>query len=213
MPKALNMISKTIKNASDKFASLPGIGPRQAARIVSHLLKSPADDATALAESIRELKKKIRACPICFSSYEPTQSDQKTCAFCADKKRAKQIICVVGKETDIEPIEKTGLFKGVYHIVAEEKNYLDKSVAPSVKRLLERIAFIKKQLPQNKTNEMEIILALDATVEGDALGSYLEKLVKPIHVKISRLGRGLATGGELEYADRQTLSSALENRK
>ena len=90
---------------------------------------------------------------------------------------------------------------------------MDKSVAPSVKRLLERIAFIKKQLPQNKTNEMEIILALDATVEGDALGSYLEKLVKPLHVKISRLGRGLATGGELEYADRQTLSSALENRK
>jgi len=207
------MLSKTIKNASDKFASLPGIGPRQAARIVSHLLKSSADDAATIAESIRELKKKIRACPICFSSYEPAQNDQKTCAFCADKKRAKQIICVVGKETDVEPIEKTGLFKGVYHIVAEEKNYLDKSVAPSVKRLLERIAFIKKQLPQNKTNEMEIILALDATVEGDALGSYLEKLIKPLNIKIPRLGRGLATGGELEYADRQTLSSALENRK
>lgn len=207
------MYSKTIQSAIDKFASLPGIGPRQAARIVSHLLKSPPGEIVSLSESVRELKKRIRACPICFSSYEPASTDQKTCAFCNDKKRLKQIICVVSKETDIEPMEKTGLFKGVYHIVGSEKNYLDKSVTPSVKRLLERIAFIKKQLPENKTGEMEIIMAMDVTVEGDALSSYLEKLIKPLDVKISRLGRGLATGGELEYADRQTLSLALENRK
>lgn len=174
---------------------------------------------TALLESISDLKKKIRTCPICFSSYEPASTGQKTCAFCADKKRLKQIICIVGKETDIEPIEKTGLFKGVYHIIPEKKNYLDKSISLPAKRLLERIAFIKKQLlacagrPEGKEREMEIILALDATVEGDTLGSYLEKLIKPLNVKISRLGRGLATGGELEYADKHTLMNALENRR
>lgn len=207
------MISKTIKHATDQFASLPGIGPRHAARIVSHILKSSPNEALELAESILELNKKIKSCPVCFLSYESNDTTRKICLFCDDKKRTRSIICVIGKETDVEPIEKTGLFKGVYHAVGEQKDYLNKIIHPSIKQLLERIAFIKKQLPEKKQKDMEIILAMDATVEGDALATHLEKLIKPLGVKITRLGRGLATGGELEYADQQTIASALENRR
>lgn len=207
------MLPKTIQNVVDKFAALPGIGPRHAARIALYLLKSPPNEALELSQSIAELNKKIKSCPVCFLSYEPSAPEQKVCLFCSDKKRLKSAICVVSKETDVEPIEKTGLFKGVYHVVEEPKDYLGKTTSPSLKRLLERIAFIKKQLPKNKQKDMEIILAMNATVESDTLAAHLEKLIKPLGVKITRLGRGLATGGELEYADQQTLSSAFENRK
>lgn len=207
------MLPKTIQNTIDQFASLPGIGPRHAARIVLYILKSPPDEALELSKSILELNKKIKSCSVCFLSYEPDTSEQKICLICGDKKRLRSSICVVNKETDVEPIEKIGLFKGVYHIVEEQKDCSDKTIHPSIKRLMERILFIKKQLPENKQKDMEIILAMSATVEGDALMAHLEKLIKPLGVKITRLGRGLATGGELEYADQQTLASALENRK
>lgn len=206
------MLPKTIQNAINQFASLPGIGPRHATRIVLYMLKSP-DTALELANNILKLNQKIKSCPVCFLSYEPDMPEQKICLICSDKKRIKSIICVINKETDIEPIEKTNLFKGVYHIVEEQKEYLHKTIQPSTKRLLERILFIKKQLPENKQKDMEIILAMSATIDGEALMIYLEKLIRPLGVKITCLGRGLATGGELEYADQQTLTNAIENRK
>ena len=208
------MLSKSIQNLIDQLSKLPGIGPRQATRIAYHILKKPAEDSKALAESIISARKKIRACPVCFLSYEPADAQQKTCKICADKKRTKIIICVVEKETDAEAIESSGLFRGVYHVVGEEVDVLDKNKqSPTIKRLLERIAYIQKQLPPEKQKEMEIILATNANVEGDALALYLENIIKPLGARVARLGRGLASGAELEYADKHTLMNAMESRK
>jgi len=173
----------------------------------------PKNDVAALTDALTELKEKIRSCPVCFSSFEANTQDQKTCLYCANQKRLKTLICVVAKETDRDQIENTGAFPGVYHVVEESADASDASTTPSVKRLLERISYIQKQLPKTKQAEMEIVLATDATTEGEALASYLEKIIKPLGVRVARLGRGLASGLELEYADKHTISAALKNRK
>lgn len=221
------MLPRAIQNAIDRLAKLPGIGPRHATRLVFHMLKMAEKDVDALAKSVQTLKEKINTCPVCFASFEIVSDERKTCLICADSKRIKTSMCVIEKEADIEPIEKLGIFKGVYHVVGEHTDTLDKTVPIAVQRLLERVAYIKKQLPSyddrsalsvrgmpsEKQKEMEIILATNATTEGDALASYLEKLLKPLGVAIAHLGRGLASGSELEYADEQTLAHALKNRK
>ncbi len=207
------MISKSIQNAIERLAKLPGIGPRHAARIAFYLLKESKKEVENFADHLKALKERVRTCPVCFLSFEPVRQDQKACDICTNLKRSKTAICVVEKETDVEAIEKTGLFKGVYHVVGENVDTLDKTTSASVKRLLDRIAYIKKQLTAKKQPEMEVILATNATTEGEALSSYLKKLIKPLGVNISRLGRGLSSGTELEYADQHTLASAFENRK
>lgn len=208
------MTPKPLQNLVDQLIKLPGIGPRQATRIAYHVLKAPTEEVRALAENIISSRKKIRACPVCFLSYEAADLQQKTCRICSNKKRLKTVICVVEKETDAETIENTGLFNGVYHVIGEEVNILGKDKIPqTIKRLLERISYIKKQLSPEKQKMMEIILATNATVEGDAIALYLENAIKPLGVKTARLGRGLASGAELEYADKQTIINALGERK
>ena len=207
------MISKTIQTAIDSLARLPGIGPRQAARIVFSLINGSKKEGEELARAIAALGENIRTCPVCFASYEMTRDGQKTCLICANPARQKTALCVVEREMDIETIEKTKLFKGVYHVVGEQIDTLAKTIPPTVKRLLLRIAFIYKQLPLSKQKEMEVILATNATVEGDVLASYLEKHIAPLGAAVPRLARDLASGAELEYADTQTLLAAFENRK
>lgn len=206
------MVPKTIQNAIDWLTKLPGIGPRHASRLVFHMLAMPEKEIHGLADAIRKLTEKIESCPVCFSSFEIQSPGQKTCTYCADTKRSKTLICVVAKETDRDQIEKTGAFKGVYHVVGENADTLDAAVPPSIARLLERVAYIKKQLPPAKQGEMEVILATDATTEGEALAAYLENKIRPLGVRAAQLGRGLASGLELEYADQHTLAAALKNR-
>jgi len=207
------MISKTIQNVIEKLSKLPGIGPRQASRLAFHMMKMPKAEIKELLDNIASLKNKIKTCPVCLTSYEISDAKQKTCPTCANAKRMKTQICVVEKETDIDPIENANLFKGVYHVVGEDVDVLGKTTSSSVKQLLKRVSFIKKQLPDAKQKQMEVILAINATVEGDALSMYLEKQLKPLNITITRLGRGFASGSELEYADQQTLTNAFENRK
>lgn len=206
------MTPKSIQTVINQLAELPGIGPRQAARIAFHLLKLPVHKVEMLARDIAVLKEKIALCPVCLAGFEK-ENNVKTCAICADAKRIKTTMCVVERESDIDPIEKTGIFKGTYHVIGEDVEVLEKITPPSVTQLLDRIAYIKKQLPQEKQKNMEIVLAMNATVEGDALALYLKKIITPLGVAVHRLGRGLASGSELEYADQQTLINALENRK
>lgn len=207
------MLPAPLQNAIDRFAKLPGIGPRHAARLVFHILKITEEEAGNLAQSIQTLKEKIKACPVCNASFEAARAEQKTCVICADQKRLKTSLCVIEKEIDKEPIEKTGIFKGVYHVVGEEVDTFDAILPPAVERLLSRITYIKKQLPQERQKEMEVILATNATTEGDALAAYLEKHLAAVGISALRLGRGLASGSELEYADEQTLKHALKNRR
>jgi len=169
----IGMLSKTVQNVIDRLAKLPGIGPRHASRIVFYLLKTEKKDVNGLAEDLKALKERVCTCPVCFSSYEETNSGN-TCAICADTKRKKTLLCVIEKESDIEPIEKTGFFKGVYHVVGEDVDTLEKTPPPAVARLKERILYIRKQLPLKRQEEMEVILATNATTEGDALAAYLE---------------------------------------
>lgn len=207
------MLPAPLQNAIDQFVKLPGIGPRHAARLVFYILKIAEKEADALAQSIQTLKEKIKACPVCNASFETAHAEQKTCLICADPKRIKTSLCVIEKEIDKEPIEKTGIFKGVYHVVGEEVDAFDATIPPAVERLISRIAYIKKQLTQERQKEMEVILATNATTEGDALAAYLEKHLAQSGISLLRLGRGLASGSELEYADQQTLAHALKNRK
>ncbi|MCR4322847.1 MAG: recombination mediator RecR [Candidatus Azambacteria bacterium] len=206
------MTPKSIQLVINHLSELPGIGPRQAARIVFHLLKLPKHTVERLTHDISALKEKIRVCPVCLAGFEE-EGDSKTCAICANVKRIKTTMCVVERESDIDPIEKTGIYKGTYHVVGENIDVLEGAIAPSINKLLDRITYIKKQLPSEKQKSMEIVIAMNATVEGDAIALYLTKLIIPLGVAVHRLGRGLASGAELEYADQQTLINALENRK
>ena len=206
------MTPKITQAVIDHLAALPGIGPRQAARIAFHLLKLPKQAVEKFAHDIILLKEKIKVCPVCLAGFEENNA-VKTCAICADAKRTKTTICVVERESDIDPIEKTGVFHGTYHVIGENVDILEKAISPSITQLLERITYITKQLPPEKQKNMEIVLAMNATVEGDALALYLTKIIAPLGITSHRLGRGLASGAELEYADQQTLINALTNRK
>lgn len=206
------MTPKTIQAVIDHFTRLPGIGPRQATRIAYALLKTPTAEVASFSRALLSLKERIRICPVCFAGFEQIDGE-KTCAICANQKRIKTSICVVERESDIEPIERTGLFKGTYHVVGESIDVLERATPRTVTHLLNRIAYIQKQLPEEKRKSIEVILALNATVEGDALALYCEKILRPLHITITRLGKGLASGAELEYADQQTLINAMENRK
>lgn len=206
------MTPKAIQTVIDHFSRLPGIGPRQATRIAFFLLKASRADNESFARSLIALQEKIKICPICFAGFEMI-SDEKTCTICANPKRIKTAICVVERESDIEPIERTGLFKGTYQVAGESMDILEQAVPRSIAHLRERIMYIQKQLPPERQKGIEVILALNATVEGDAFALYIEKILRPLGITVTRLGKGLATGAELEYADQQTLIHALENRK
>ena len=191
------------------LGKLPGVGERTATRLAFFLLRAPKQIAKDLSEALKELHDKVKLCSVCCNI-----ADKDPCRFCSGGRRDQNLICVVEEPSDVSAIEKTGAFRGVYHVVGEEVDVLDKNKqSPAIKRLLERIAYIQKQLPPEKQKEMEIILATNANVEGDALALYLENIIKPIGARVARLGRGLASGAELEYADKHTLMNAMESRK
>ena len=198
------MYPKTIQKLVDLFSKFPTVGPRTAARFVFYLLKTPKPEIETLISAIIELKKTIKICKSCFNSFEPPKIilekiDLEFCEICQDEKRNKGLLCLVEKETDLISIEKTKKYKGLYFIFGElpEKT--------RVEALLKKIKNLKEL--------EEIIIAFNSTSQGQKNILYLERLLKFSNKKISRLGRGLSVGAELEYADEETLSSALENRR
>ena len=202
------MYPKTIQNFIEKFSKLPGIGPRQAARLAFWLLNGPKETRQNLKQALENLDKDARACELCH--YVIENDGNNKCHFCDNPSRDHTTICVVEKETDLATIEKSGVYKGLYHVLGGLFSALDTAVPKNLKmpELVKRIENLKK----NKSVE-EIILALSPTHEGDLTVYYLEKLLKPLKVKVTRLGRGLPYGSDVEFADAQTLSGALESRK
>ena len=198
------MYSPSIRKLIDLFSKFPTVGPRTAARFVFYLLKLPKEEIENLISSINELKNNIKICKLCFN---PFQGDGEICEICQKPSRGKSLLCLVEKETDLISIEKTKKYNGLYFILGGTVPVLKKTDIEKlrVKELEERI----KSHPEIK----EIILATNPTTEGEATALYLERLLKPFNKKITRLGRGLPVGGELEYADEETLSSALESRR
>lgn len=204
------MLPRPIQQLIDEFAKLPSVGPRQAARFVFYLLNLPKQEIEKFAKKLFVLNK-IKYCEFCNRAIE----EEKLCDICKDKNRDRAIVCIVEKDTDIETIEKTKRYNGIYCVlgVEDEKNppIGEARQLANLKKLIERVKKSKKELK-------EIIIATDATTEGETIALYstrqLEELKKIYpKLKITRLGRGLSTGSELEYMDEDTLTNALLGRK
>jgi recombination protein RecR len=196
------MLPSSLKNLIDHFAKLPGIGQRAATRLAFFLLNQPGQDLKDFAQALTELKTKTKVCQNCFNL-----SSETLCSICSDKKRNPLIICVIEDILDIIPLERTKQFSGLYHVLGGLISPTE-GLTPDKLKIKELVARIKKHPEQ-----VEVILAFNPTVEGDATALYLERILKPLNAKISRLARGLSAGGDLEYTDEATLINALKNRK
>ena len=199
-------MSDTIKKLQDLFAKFPTIGSRTASRFVFYLLKLPKEKIDEITSAISELKNKVKLCSFCFNPHE---LETKFCFICNDTTRNKQLLCVVEKETDLISIENTKKYKGLYFILGGFLNIRKTNIDNlRINELKERI----KKLPDLK----EIIIDTNTTPEGNITSVLIERALKESNnssFKITHLGRGLPVGGELEYADQETLESAFEGRK
>lgn len=196
----MSTVPKVIQNLIEAFERLPGIGPKSAQRLTYYLLHAPKKEAQALAQAASDLKEKTVICGICFNV-----SDQTPCQICSDSARDQSILVVVEDPLDALALEKTG-FQGLYHILNGAISPLE-SIGPEQLR-------IKELLPRLKDKTIgEVILATNPTMEGEATAMYIDRLISPLGVKVTRIARGLPVGGDLEYADQTTLTKALEGRR
>ncbi len=193
--------AEPVSRLIEELSKLPGIGPKSAARLTYYLLRIPEAEARALAEAIIAVKEKTLFCDSCQNI-----TDTNPCAICASKERDHSIICVVKEPLDILALERTGQYKGLYHVLHGVLSPMD-GIGPDdlkIKELLQRL----------KTGSVkEIILATNPNLEGEATAMYLQRLLSPFGVRLTRLARGLPVGGDLEYADEVTLTHALEGRQ
>lgn len=198
------MYPPSIQKLINLFSKFPTVGPRTASRFVFYLMNAKDEKINELLDSISELKKNVKICPSCFNAYE---SEGSLCQICSNNSRDKNLICVIANETDLMTIENTKKYKGLYFVLGGTISALRKT---DIEKL--RIKELESKIRDDKEIK-EIILAINPTPDGEATALYLERLLKPYNKKITRLGRGLPVGGELEYADEGTLENALENRK
>ena len=195
-------LPKSIKNLIGVFERLPGIGPKSASRLAFYLLNVPESYVAEMARALIAIKKEVKICKKCFSVTE-----DEICEICSDEKRDRKIICVVERAIDVMAIENVGGFKGIYHVLGGVVNPLE-HVSPDDLKIDELINRIE--------DDMEIILATNPTMEGEATALYIKKRLENCgkqNLKISRIGSGLPMGSDLEYADQATLSRAMEGRR
>ncbi len=189
-----------------ELSRLPGIGPKTAQRLAYHILRSNTEFVLSLREALKAVKEKVHECPTCYSFTEETES----CHFCTDPLRSDISICVVEDPADIERIESSGVFRGRYHVLHGAISPLD-GVHPQdlkIQALLDRI----RPLEDGTYPVEEVILALDADLEGDTTVLYLAKILKDMKIKTSRIAHGVPIGGDIDYVDYRTLGRAIENR-
>lgn len=193
-------VPKPVRNLIEAFERLPGIGPKTAQRLTYYLLHAPKEEAEMLAKSAIDMKEKTVLCSTCFNIGEANP-----CQICDDSSRDQGVIAIVEDPLDVLALEKSG-YKGLYHVLHGIIAPMD-NIGPDQ-------LHIKELLPRLKSDQVqEIILATNPTMEGEATAMYIQRLISPLGVKITRLARGLPVGGDLEYADETTLSRALEGRK
>jgi len=197
----VSIFAGPVQDLIDELGRMPGIGPKSAQRIAFHLLKLPREDALRLAAAVVEMKDRVAFCDTCFNIAEGPE-----CGICADSRRDPQVLAVVEEPKDIVALERTGEFRGRYHVLQGAINPLE-GVGPDqlkVKELLTRVGASEID---------EIILCTNPNIEGEATAMYLVRLLSPLGVKVTRIASGLPVGGDLEYADELTLGRALEGRR
>lgn len=235
------MFSQPIQRLTEFFLKFPGVGPKQAARFVFHLLREDGAAVRELAEAIAKIQDEVRLCGQCYKTFDANGSTPQShsgqassprvssgaspvgsasgsatlCELCRNPKRNARQVLVVEKEADLENIERSHWYEGLYHVLGGIINPLDSS-APA--RLHLKELFSRMQGMAQQPGDLELVLGTNPTTEGDATALYLERVFAPLKnghasFRISRLGRGLTTGSELEYSDEMTITSALQNRK
>ena len=192
--------AQPIARLVEELTRLPGIGAKTASRLAMHILRSSREDAENLARAILEVKEKIRLCSLCFNL-----TDQDPCRICQDPRRDGEVICVVRGPEDLMAVEKSGSFRGLYHVLHGVLSPLE-GVGPKDLRIGELLS----RLQGGKVKE--VILATNPSVEGEATAQYLSQIIKPLGVRVTRIARGVPMGGDLQYIDQVTLSKSLENR-
>jgi recombination protein RecR len=184
----------------NELARLPGIGPKTASRLAYHLLRASRDEAISLAEAILDVKERVRLCSICFNT---TESDP--CAICVDSSRDRTV-CVVEEPLDVLALERTGQFKGRYHVLHGAVSPVE-GIGPDQLKIRELVERVERDRPE------EVIVATNLDLPGEATAAYLHRLLAPLGVTVSRPASGLPAGGDLEYADEVTLGRALVGRR
>ncbi len=192
---------KSIKKLIEEFSKLPGIGPRTAARFAFSLLRRSDQDLKLLSDAIIELKIDTKICTNCFNI-----SDNELCEFCSDSKRDSTTICIIEEAMNIPAIEKTRQYSGLYHVLGGVIRPSE-GISPEDLKIKELIQRIKNK------DIREIIIATNPNTEGETTALYLSRLLKNFNITVTRLGRGLSTGSDLEYADELTISNALSGRQ
>ena len=195
------MHADAVQNLIDQLGRLPGVGPKSAQRIAYHLLKVPKDDALALANAVATAKERVRFCEVCHNL-----SESPRCGICADPRRDATLVCVVEEPRDIIAVEKTGGFRGRYHVLGGAINPME-GIGPDQLKVRELLARL------DADEVAEVILCTNPNLEGDTTAMYLARLLKPLGVRVTRIASGLPVGGDLEYADELTLGRALEGRR
>lgn len=193
--------TQPVQTLIDELGRLPGVGPKSAQRIAFHLLKIPAEDVARLATAITDAKARVRFCDRCWNVAEG-----ELCPICADERRDPSLLCVVEESRDIVAVEKTGEFRGRYHVLLGAMNPLE-GIGPEQLKIKELFARIEPEGVQ------EVILCTNPNTEGEVTAMYIARMMKPLGVKVTRIASGLPVGGDLEYADELTLGRALEGRR
>ena len=195
------MYEGAIQDLIDELGRLPGVGPKSAQRIAFYILAADPADVQRLAAALHRVKELVRFCTICYNVAEAEQ-----CRICRDPRRTDEVLCVVEEPKDVVAVERTGEFRGRYHVLGGAINPLE-GIGPDNLRIRELLVRL------GSGNVRELILATDPNTEGEATATYLALMVKPMGIAVTRLASGLPVGGDLEYADEITLGRAFEGRR
>lgn len=189
-----------IQRLIEAFHRLPGVGPKSAQRLAYHILRAPEQEARALADALLDVKRRIHLCSVCMNITE-----QDPCSYCTDERRDHKTVCVVEQALDLLAIERSG-YRGLYHVLHGVLNPMD-GIGPEDIHIRELILRLQDGVAQ------EVIMATNPSLEGEATAMYIQRLIGPAGVKVTRLARGLPSGADLEYTDDVTLARALEGRR
>ncbi len=209
---AMHLTSETVESLVEQLSKLPTVGRKTAQRLAAFILKMPREEVVEIARAMVAAKDRVKTCSVCFNV-----TDNDPCPVCQSERRDKSVICVVEEPSDVIALERTGEFRGLYHVLGGVISPLD-GVGPDdlhISALVGRVAGSKATPPDGEempTPVEEVILAMNPNVEGDTTAYYVGQMLAPFGVTVSRIARGLPIGGDLEFADEATLSRALEGR-